>query len=65
VLWLQWEMPDPADGAPAGDNWLAWTADLWPNAPGGLRHQHFHVAWVHPHGTRPWRGRRKSGHFST
>lgn len=51
VLWLQWEMPDPADGAPAGDNWLAWTADLWPNAPGGLRHQHFHIAWVHPHGT--------------
>lgn len=48
VLWLQWE---PAWGGPEPPEkeWLAWTADYWPNdAQGEAYHQR--LAWVHPHG---------------
>ena len=49
VLWLQWE--PWWDGPPPPENeWFAWTADLWPNDGLGSR-QHFHLAWVQPHGT--------------
>lgn len=60
VLWLQWEhlRGDHAPKAPV-PGWLAWQADLWQNG----RHGHWHLAWVHPHGSRvcwlpaltPWR----------
>ena len=47
VLWLQWE-PDRSGRNGPEYGWLRWTADLWhENA-----HQQFHLAWVHPHGTR-------------
>ncbi len=46
VLWLQWE---PVRNLNAGPEygWCGWTADLWH----GPTHQHFFLAWVHPHGT--------------
>lgn len=47
VLWLQWETlwqgPKPPEFG-----WLGWSADLWI----GGQHRHWHLAWVHPHGTR-------------
>lgn len=49
VLWLQWE-PWPNGPPPPGREWLAWTADFWPNDGRGTAEQ-FHLAWVHPHGT--------------
>ena len=47
VLWLQWE---PVRGLHAGPEygWCGWTADLWQ----GPHHQHYFLAWVHPHGTQ-------------
>ena len=49
VLWLQWEhlRGDHAPKVPV-PGWLAWQADLWQNG----RHGHWHLAWVHPHGSR-------------
>lgn len=47
VLWLQWETlwqgPKPPEFG-----WIGWTADLWIDG----RHQHWQLAWVHPHGAR-------------
>ena len=45
VLWLQWERL-PEMNKPSMLGWLAWTADIWHKD----RHEHFHLAWVHPHG---------------
>lgn len=46
VLWVQWEPPIRLSDAPIyGDH--AWTVDLWH----GGRHDHWLLAWVHPHGT--------------
>ena len=58
VLWLQWEHLRGHESPEFG--WLGWTADLWCNGS----HQHWHLAWVHPHGSRvawlpglrAWRG---------
>ena len=47
ILWLQWEPLWQGD-APPNLGWLAWTADLWHSG----RHARWHLAWVHPHGTR-------------
>lgn len=49
VLWLQWE-PMWGGPPPPEEEWFAWSADYWPN-DGGDTHHHFHLAWVHPHGT--------------
>lgn len=46
VLWLQWEPPTDPDEAPQWA-WMSWTADLWQNG----QHDHFKLAWVHPHAT--------------
>lgn len=46
VLHLQWETLWDGQEPPAF-GWVAWTADLWQNG----RHHHWHLAWVHPHGT--------------
>ena len=46
VLWLQWE--PPRDGrTPSTKDWCAWDAHLWVNG----HHRHWHLAWIHPHGT--------------
>jgi hypothetical protein len=45
VLWIQSE---PAPGSPDNHHWCAWTADLW---DGQMGEYHWHVGWVHPHGT--------------
>lgn len=50
VLWLQWENGVGIGSSPPEDAWLAWTADLWPGTGRGRSH-HWHLAWVHPHGT--------------
>jgi hypothetical protein len=47
VLWLQWELPGEAP--PPQSDWLAWTADYWPNDGSG-ESRHRLLAWVHPHG---------------
>lgn len=47
VLWLQWEPPRSGKVPPAL-GWVAWTADLWQQE----RHQHWHLGWTHPHGSR-------------
>lgn len=47
VLWLQWEHLPPNDRPPAF-GWLGWTAQLWHQG----RQQSWHLAWVHPHGSR-------------
>lgn len=54
VLWVQaeplWGGPNPPV-----QEWCAWTLDLWQ----GESHQHWHIAWVHPHGTAVrWLGQR-------
>lgn len=46
VLWLQWEPPGDLNSAPHL-GWCAWTADLWR----GNQRRHWHLGWVHPHGT--------------
>ena len=48
VLWLQWE-PDREGREPPGREWLAWTADYWPN-DGRSASRRFRLAWVQPHG---------------
>jgi len=49
VLWLQWE--PWRDGPPPPEReWMAWTADYWPN-DGRPTAPRSHLAWVHPHGT--------------
>lgn len=48
VLWLQWE-PWWDGPPPSGKEWMAWTADLWPN-DGRAVARRYHLAWVHPHG---------------
>mgnify|MGYP001390973148 CR=1 FL=1 len=48
VLWLQWE--PSRDGPPPPEReWMAWTADYWPND--GRPARCSRLAWVHPHGT--------------
>lgn len=50
LLWLQWETDwqGQARGlCPPEFGQVAWTADLWQEG----RHYHWHLAWVHPHGT--------------
>ena len=48
VLWLQWE--PWRDGPPPPEReWMAWTADYWPN-DGRAAAPCSHLAWVHPHG---------------
>jgi hypothetical protein len=47
VLWLQWE-PLRNGPTPPEFGWLGWTADLWEDGT----HRYWHLAWVHPHGTR-------------
>lgn len=46
VLWLQWE-PLWDGPEPPVFGWIAWTADLWQ----ANKHHHWHLAWIHPHGT--------------
>ena len=49
VVWIQWEPPQftSLKGKRAPHiGWLAWTADIWHN----MKHNHYHLAWVHPHG---------------
>ena len=55
VLWLQWE--PWWDGPPPPEKeWLAWTAELWPN-DGRSASRRLHLAWVHPHGAAfEWAG---------
>ncbi|HMT22128.1 MAG TPA: hypothetical protein PKE20_12940, partial [Promineifilum sp.] len=48
VLWLQWE-PWWDGPPPPGKEWMAWTADFWPN-DGRAAARRYHLAWVHPHG---------------
>ncbi|MBP6786066.1 MAG: DUF2332 domain-containing protein [Candidatus Promineofilum sp.] len=48
VLWLQWE-PDREGRRPPEREWLAWTADYWPN-DGRADPRRFRLGWVHPHG---------------
>lgn len=48
VLWLQWEPPTDRAASP-GREWMAWTADYWPN-DGRAAPRHRRLAWVHPHG---------------
>ena len=47
VLWAQWE-PLRQERQPPQLGWLAWTIDLWLHG----RHATWHLAWVHPHGSR-------------
>ena len=47
VLWVQWEHLRSKEEPPAL-GWLGWTAQLWYQG----RHQSWHLAWVHPHGSR-------------
>ena len=47
VLWLQWE-PWWGGPPPPEKEWMAWTADYWPND--GRPAARSHLAWVHPHG---------------
>lgn len=49
VLWAQAEPARHGMEALHGDHWCAWTIDLWEPNKG---HCHWHIAWVHPHGTR-------------
>jgi hypothetical protein len=49
VLWAQAEPARHGMEASHGDHWCAWTIDLWEPNKG---HCHWHIAWVHPHGTR-------------
>ena len=50
VLWVQAEPPHGRmEATTHGDHWCAWTIDLWEPKKG---HCHWHIAWVHPHGTR-------------
>ena len=48
LLWLQWEHLRSQESSPPEFGWLAWTADLWRDS----QHQHWHLAWMHPHGNR-------------
>jgi hypothetical protein len=47
VLWLQWETLWQGPQPPVF-GWVGWSGDLWMNG----RHHHWHLAWVHPHGTQ-------------
>jgi hypothetical protein len=49
VLWVQAEPARGGMEAKHGDHWCAWTVDLWEPKKGRC---HWHIAWVHPHGTR-------------
>lgn len=46
ILWAQAEPLWGGEKPPVAD-WCAWTVDLWQ----GNAHHHWHIAWVHPHGT--------------
>lgn len=49
VLWAQAEPPKKGTPeAQGGFHWCAWTIDLW---SAGEKVAHWHIAWVHPHGT--------------
>ena len=49
ILWAQAEPPKKGmPEAQGGFHWCAWTIDVW---SAGEKASHWHIAWVHPHGT--------------
>ncbi len=47
VCWIQMELPHNKQ-TPPSEGWLLWQVDLWQ----GKRHDHWDLAWSHPHGTK-------------